>query len=127
MGNGQLLGHVAATGGADDEGPRHVEGVQDRGGILGLFRQRVAVLRFVRLALPAEVGGVDPEAGQQGYQAVKASAGFAPRMQQQHRLRIGVALDEARHRDAGAEPEIPDFGVHSLRVRRSGCRDRSQR
>ena len=38
-------------------------------------------------------------------------------MQQQYRLRAGVALDEARHRDAGAEPEIPDFGFHSLRVR----------
>lgn len=101
-----------------------MERVQDRRGVLGLFRRGIAVLRLVRPALPAEVGGVDPEAGQQGYQAVKAAAGFAPRVQQQYRLRACVALDEARHGDAGAEPEIPDFGFHRVRLRRSGYPDR---
>lgn len=71
-----------------------------------------AVLRFVRLALPAEVGGVGPEAGQQGDQAVKASAGFAPRMQQQYRLRAGVVI----RWDAPARPAVvwPDFPRTSL-------------
>ncbi|MGM7777380.1 hypothetical protein ACSVHC_15355 [Arthrobacter sp. KNU-44] len=38
-------------------------------------------------------------------------------MQQQQRLRIGVALDEARNPYARREPEIQDFGAHSIRVR----------
>ncbi|MET4589734.1 hypothetical protein ABIA70_001331 [Arthrobacter sp. 754] len=71
MSNGQLLGDVASAGGADDGGPRHVEGVQDRGGVLGLFSQGIAALRFVRVALPAEIRRVDPEAGQQGIRRSK--------------------------------------------------------
>ncbi|ALV40670.1 hypothetical protein AU252_05400 [Pseudarthrobacter sulfonivorans] len=47
----------------------------------------------------------------------KAVAGFAPRVQQ-HRFRGSVAVDEARHRDAGAEREVADFGVQRFSVRR---------
>ena len=115
--NGQLLGHVAATGGAQNECPLHVEGIQDCGGVPGLFRQRIPVRRFVRVALPPEVGRVDPEACQPGHKAVEASAGFSPGMQQQQRPCVCASLDEARHRDAGGEPQIPDLGVHRLRVR----------
>jgi hypothetical protein len=85
-----------------------------------LFGQGIAVLRFVRLSLAAEVGSVNPEAGgEQRHQAIEASAGFAPRMEQPYWLRALVALHEARHRETGAEPQSPDFGFHSLRVRRA--------
>ena len=119
--NGQLLGHVAAAGGAENKCLPHVEGIQDRGGVPGLFRQRIPVRRFVRLTLAPEVGRVNPEASQPGHKAVEASAGFAPGMQQQQRPRVGASPDEARHRDARGEPQIPDLGVHRLRVRLADC------
>jgi hypothetical protein len=38
-------------------------------------------------------------------------------MQQQQRRSVGLAVDETRHCDACTEPEVPDFGFHSFRVR----------
>jgi len=68
----------ASVGGvASREGVR--QGVQDRCGVAGLFRQGVAVLRFVGLALPTEVRRVAPEAGQPGYESPASALESATR------------------------------------------------
>lgn len=108
----QLLGHIAPAGRAEDSCALHLEGSQDRRGVVGLICQRVALPRFVGIALPAKIRGVNPEAGEARQQTVKARARFTPGVEEEHRRSVGVPLNKARDLDPGAEPEVPDVGVH---------------